>query len=115
MAELQEYEEVRPVRRDEIYVYDDIKNYNKMDNVSSPSWKQYLKMFIMMISVSLMSAVVTYFMVNAQLQQKLNLYDKKIADIEKEKMDTENRNNITFSDLQKQIKDSTEQGKYESL
>lgn len=71
MAELQAYEEVRPVRRDQMHVYDDIKNVNKIDNVvSSPSWKQYLKMFIMVMSVSLMSAVITYFTVNGKSKKK---------------------------------------------
>ncbi|XP_063396750.1 uncharacterized protein LOC134681185 isoform X2 [Mytilus trossulus] len=127
MAELQEYEEVRPVRRDEKHVYDDFKHVNKMDNVSSPSWKQYLKMFTIVIAVSLTSAIVTYFTVNAQIQQKLTLIDTRLAEIEKKNEETEKRNNLTFSHfekksmktenrnnltlvhLQKQIDDSTEQ------
>lgn len=65
MSDLQEYEEVGPVRRDQMHVYDDIKTDNKMNevNVLSPLWKQYLKMLVMAIVVSLFSAIVTYFTV----------------------------------------------------
>lgn len=56
-----------------------------------------------------------FFIILAQIQQKLNLIDTRLAEIEKKNEETENRHNLTFVHLQKQISESTELGKYESL
>ncbi|XP_052084457.1 uncharacterized protein LOC127721693 isoform X2 [Mytilus californianus] len=119
MAELQmqDYEEFR---QKEDVTYDEIKIDKEKIETSKlvlTSRNQWLKHLLLILSISVFSAVVastvTYFTVCAQLKQfTLDLFDLKLADVEKKNemkvQEIENRYNLTSSRLQKQINDSAD-------
>ncbi|CAC5361270.1 unnamed protein product [Mytilus coruscus] len=68
--------------------YDDIQNGVQKDTNISLGWKQWLKTIFLTLAVSLLTAgllfTVTYFSLFAQLQQKLDSLDTKLAVLHKQ-------------------------------
>lgn len=87
---------------------------NKLQSNKNSCWYYKNDMLFAVIRISL-DWKDFFFIILAQIQQKLNLIDTRLAEIEKKNEETENRHNLTFVHLQKQISESTELGKYESL